>query len=124
MNYSVKLERMYFRANHGLYDFEKEKGNDFYLDVEVKILLPGNNVFAGIEQTTNYEVIAAVCKKHMAQTYDLLEQVAHIIALDLFQMLPFAGWVNIEITKAKPPIDVNCEGSVIKLELNRGEIGR
>lgn len=124
MNYIVRLDRMYFRANHGLYDFEKEQGNDFYLNVEVKLILPGNHVFANIDHTTNYEIIAAVCKKHMAETYDLLEQAAHIIALDLFQVLPLAGIITVEITKSKPPIDLNCEGSVVRLELNRGEVGR
>ena len=124
MNYTVKLDKLYFRANHGLYDFEKEQGNDFYINAEVKIILPGNHVFATIDNTTNYEIIAAVCKKHMAQTYDLLEQVAHIIILDLFQVLPFAGIIALEIIKSKPPIDVNCAGSAVKLEINRGEIGR
>lgn len=60
----------------------------------------------------------------MAETYDLLEQAAHIIALDLFQVLPLAGIITVEITKSKPPIDLNCEGSVVRLELNRGEVGR
>ncbi len=124
MNYTVKLDKMYFRANHGLYDFEKEQGNDFFLNVEVKLILPCTHVFANIEHTTNYEIIAAVCKKHMAGTYDLMEQVAHIIALDLFQVLPLAGIITVEITKSKPPMDLDCAGSVVKLEVNRGEIGR
>lgn len=124
MNYIVRLEKMHFKANHGLYDFEKEKGNDFYLNVDVKLALPSNHVFSGIEATINYERIAEVCKKHMEMTYDLLEQVAHIITLELFQILQFASVIVIEIFKSKPPIPIDCEFSVVKLEMSRSELGR
>ena len=53
----IRLKNMTFYGYHGVYDFEKEKGTDFEIDLELFTPLLKSSKSDNIEDTINYEDI-------------------------------------------------------------------
>ena len=116
MLYKVTLDQMEFSANHGLYDFEKEKGNTFFLNITLQKELPDHYIFKTIDHTTNYEVLYRMAAKHMATTTDLLEQVIQNLAEDIKKTFTGLSKITISMSKLNPPVGGPCKQSEVTIE--------
>ncbi len=113
MIYTVTLKDIEFKANHGLYEFEKEKGNIFYLTVTIEKELNDDFDFSSIDKTIDYEIIYKIANTHIYETTDLLEQIIQKIGTEL--RVAFAGYKNIyiKLAKSNPPIGAMCKQSEV-----------
>ena len=113
MIYTVTLEEIEFKANHGLYAFEKEKGNTFYLTVTIEKNLNDDYEFIGIEKTIDYEIIYKIAYKHIYENTDLLEQIIQKIGVEL--RIAFVDYkkIYIKLAKSDPPIGAKCKKSEV-----------
>jgi len=75
MKTTVSLEGLTFRAFHGFYDEERQKGNDFTCDVDVDVK-SFDSIDDNIYDTVNYEEIYAIVEDEMSKTKKLIETVA------------------------------------------------
>ena len=57
----IRLKNMTFYGYHGVYDFEKEKGTDFEIDLELFTPLLKSSKSDNIEDTINYDDIYYDC---------------------------------------------------------------
>ena len=99
---SIKGLRVY--AHHGVFDFERQNGQDFYIDATVWVGSPKATLTDNLADTIHYgELAKAIVENVKAQPVDLLETLAQRL-LDL--VLNFGGpaspIIKAEITVHKP----------------------
>lgn len=98
----VELNHLKFYAYHGLYDFEREKGGEFIVDV--KIDSPDHDTYLKLEHLINYEEIYRIVNQQMQVPKDFIEEVARLILNDLKLYFNDAQWIEVKLTKCAPPI--------------------
>ncbi|MFF1572561.1 dihydroneopterin aldolase [Leifsonia sp. NPDC058292] len=114
-NDSIILTGLRVRANHGVYDFERENGQEFVVDVTAWLNLAGAAASDDVEATVHYgelaeEVAAAVRRDPV----DLIETVAERIAA---VVLAHSAVTAAEVTVHKPqaPIEVPFEDVAVRI---------
>src|SRR5215212_6317028 len=100
---TVSLEGIEFFARHGLYDFEKEQGNTFIVDLFITTsYLPGQ--LYSLDTTVDYEKVFAVLDEVMQQPEALLESVAHKACLAITNQFNNIETLKIKMRKKNPPV--------------------
>ena len=115
----IALEGMHFRAFHGLYEEERIIGNDFILDVEIKVdiskvMVIHEHGIDKIDNTINYETVYEICKIEMATPHKLLEQLLASIVLALKYQFKTMFSLKIKIKKLNPPMGGKVEYSSLE----------
>ena len=115
----IALEGMHFRAFHGLYEEERIIGNDFILDIEIKVdvskvVVIHEHGIDKIDNTINYETVYEICKIEMATPHKLLEQLLTSILLALKFQFKTMFSVKIKIKKLNPPMGGRVEWSSLE----------
>ena len=115
INYStISLNGLEFKSKIGLYDFEKENGNTFIVNISVnvdKIMYDDS-----IEGTLDYSSLFSIIDREMSKEYNLIETVAHRISSNVHSQIKNIKLCRLEIIKKNPPIDGNVDNSSFILE--------
>jgi dihydroneopterin aldolase len=98
----VELNHLKFYAYHGLYDFEREKGGEYIVDVLIDSADETN--YLQLNDVVNYEDIYRIVNQHMQTPKDFIEEVARLILNDLKVTFSNAKVIEVKITKCAPPI--------------------
>lgn len=105
----ITLTGIRVRAHHGVFDFEREQGQEFVIDVSVAVALAAAASGDELARTVHYgELAVAVAEAVERDPVDLIETVAERVA---GVALGFAGVEEAEVTVHKPgaPISVPFE---------------
>jgi dihydroneopterin aldolase len=103
---SITLTGLRVRAHHGVYDFERENGQDFVIDLRVGIDLRRAAQSDDVSTTIHYgELAERVAAAVAADPVDLIETVAERIAA-LVLSYPAAEDVTVTVHKPDAPISV------------------
>jgi len=108
----IRLEDIRIRANHGVYDFERQNGNDFRVDVSLELPDVVGIETDRLEDTINYQFVYDVVKREMQVHSDLLEHVAGRIKKSLQQMFPEVNHISVSVSKLHPMLDADQAGCV------------
>lgn len=100
---TVSLEGLKFFAHHGVYDFEKEKGNTFWVDIYMSKSY-SDEAEDTLENTIDYEKVYALIDEVMKQPEPLIETVAKKITKAVTNAFPLLESMSLKIKKNKPPI--------------------
>ena len=112
----IKLTNMVFYAHHGYYKAERELGQRFELDIEVKCDLRGPAKTDDLHKTIDYQRIYAIAKDSFENyKFKLLETVAERIAIQILQSFPVPA-VLIRIRKPHVPLKGFLDHIEIELE--------
>ncbi|RYZ16296.1 MAG: dihydroneopterin aldolase [Sphingobacteriales bacterium] len=101
---TISLHNVRFRAYHGLYPEERQKGNDFVVNMEVSYE-PGEGTILTLENTIDYAALFDIINKTMQQPVDLLETLVQTIAQAVYRQFPSIKTVTVSVEKLNPPID-------------------
>ena len=114
---SISLNDIKFHSKIGLYDFEKEEGNDFIVNISVQTddLEYDDNISSTVDYGNLYEII----KSEMGKESNLIETVAHNISSRIHSEIKSVNNCKLEIIKVKPPLDGEVGSSRFKLETNK-----
>jgi len=107
--FTIHLKNLKFFSFHGIHDEEKILGNDFVVDVDIKINPPDN--IDSLHQTINYADVYELVKKRMSIPTPLLETLAKEMADQIHHLDNRVHSIQISVFKMHPPI-ANMEGSV------------
>jgi dihydroneopterin aldolase len=102
----ITLTGIRVRAHHGVFDFEREQGQEFVIDVSVAVDLAPAASGDALARTVHYgELAVAVAQAVERDPVDLIETVAERVA---GVALGFAGVEEAQVTVHKPgaPIEV------------------
>lgn len=106
----ILLEGMVFFGRHGVLAIERELGQRFVVDLEIRMDLRRAGVSDDLTETVDYnEIHRRVREIVEGEPYDLIEAVAERVAASIFEIHPEIEAVRVKV--AKP--DVRLEGTVL-----------
>lgn len=103
-HFTISLNNVRFRAYHGLYPEERQKGNDFVVNMEVSYL-PKQTMISELEETIDYAVLFDIINTSMQKPVDLLETLVQGIVLAVHEKFPQVKRITVSVEKLNPPID-------------------
>lgn len=104
--FTIHIKNCAFYAYHGVLDFEKEKGQNFFVDAALTIARPPEFGDDKLENTVNYALVFELIEHIMTkERYDLIETLAYEISQRVCR--DFSKVISASITVRKPdaPID-------------------
>ncbi|MDY7542429.1 MULTISPECIES: dihydroneopterin aldolase [unclassified Cryobacterium] len=102
----ITLTGLRVTAHHGVYDFERENGQDFVIDVTVWLDLHAAASSDDVNRTIHYgELAIEVTEAAAVNPVDLIETVAERIA-GVVLAHPAAETVQVTVHKPQAPISV------------------
>ena len=107
---TISLNNVRFRAFHGIHPEERQKGNDFVVNMTVEYL-PKSSTIISLDETIDYASLFHIINTVMQKPVDLLETVAQTIVNNIQQQFPQVKTVSVCVEKLNPPID-KFSGSV------------
>lgn len=119
--YTIHLQDLRFTGYHGLYEAEKVLGNEFELQVAIRVTTEPDAV---AEATLSLDYVRAysIIRQCMEQPTPLLEQVAMQIVRQLMLNFPAADSVHIRLFKLHPPIPAFVGKVGVEFDINRKNI--
>lgn len=112
---TITLSGLRVRAHHGVYDFERENGQDFVVDLVVGIDLQPASTSDDVAATIHYgELAEKVAAAVAADPVDLIETVAERVA-DLVLAYPAAISVRVTVHKPDAPISVPFDDVAVSI---------
>ncbi|WP_223692221.1 dihydroneopterin aldolase [Leifsonia poae] len=116
---SIILTGLRVRAHHGVYDFERQNGQDFVIDVTAWLDLAAAAAGDDVEATVHYgELAVEVADAVRRDPVDLIETVAERVAT---VVLEHRAVETVEVTVHKPdaPIEVPFTDVAVRIRRAR-----
>ena len=102
---TISLHNVRFRAYHGLHPEEREKGNDFVVNLQVSFQPSINHTVVSLQDTVDYSVLFEIINSAMQKPVDLLETVVQTIGNNVYKKYPRIKEVSVSVENLNPPID-------------------
>lgn len=117
---SIRLRNMQFYAYHGLMSSEKEVGQRFEVDLEVKGDWNNAGESDNIDDTVNYEVLYQIVGEIVTgRRFNLLEALAQEICSQIFIKVDLIKKITISIRKPNVPIKGILDYVEVEIERDR-----
>lgn len=107
---TISLNNVRFRAFHGVHPEERQKGNDFVVNMVIEYS-PNNGSIISLDDTIDYASLFSIINSTMQKPVDLLETLVQTIANSVHEQFPQVKTINVSVEKLNPPID-KFSGSV------------
>ena len=101
---TISLNNVRFRAYHGLHPEERQKGNDFVVNMQVSFI-PVSGTILSLDDTIDYAVLFEIINAIMQQPVDLLETLVQAITQKVAHQFPQVKRIEVAVEKLNPPID-------------------
>ena len=114
----ITLTGVRVRAHHGVYDFEREQGQEFVIDVSVAVDLSAAASGDDLGATVHYgELAEAVVAAVERDPVDLIETVAERVAA---VALAYPAVDEVEVTVHKPEAPISVPFTDVAVTIVRG----
>lgn len=117
----IILKDLRFYAYHGVGAQETQVGNEFVLDLRLRMDWTRAIWSDDVNDTLSYAEVYEAVKDEMARPSRLLEHVAGRIARRLFQDFSSLEEIELRLVKRNPPMGADIEGAGVELRVQRGE---
>lgn len=101
---TISLNNVRFRAYHGVHPEERQKGNDFVVNIQVSYA-PESGTILSLDDTIDYAALFEIINSTMQQPVDLLETLVQTMAHTIHKQYPQIKELNVSVEKLNPPID-------------------
>lgn len=101
---TISLNNVRFRAYHGVYPDERQKGNDFVVNLQVGYI-PKAGTILSLEDTIDYASLFDIINVTMQKPVDLLETLVQAMAQAVHQRFSQVKEITVSVEKLNPPID-------------------
>lgn len=115
----ISLEGLLFKAYHGYYDEERQKGNQFEVNLSVKTDFKYASQNDDLDGTVDYEQLYAIVKDEMGKPSKLLEHVVNRVISRVLDEIPAVKQVKMSLSKYDPPIGGQCRAATITVKRER-----
>ena len=90
---------------HGVFDFEKRDGQDFFVDLEIDINLQGASKSDLLTDSVDYSLLTAIAKEAIEKLqFDLIERLAGFIADTIKENFPRVEKIAVTVHKPSAPV--------------------
>lgn len=117
----IILKDLRFYAYHGVGAQETQVGNEFVLDLRLRMDWTCAIRSDDVNDTLSYAEVYEAVKDEMARPSRLLEHVAGRIARRLFQDFSSLEEIELRLVKRNPSMGADIEGAGVELRVQRGE---
>lgn len=116
---TIKIENLKIFAYHGVFEEEKQKGQDFYVNGVLKSNLKKSGMTDNLLDSTHYGEVCLQIQKSLTETkYDLIERACERAIEDILFQFPLIQEVTLEVRKPNAPIPMEFES--VSVEITRG----
>lgn len=122
MSHKISLKNMVFYGFHGVYEFERELGQRFYVDLDMKADLRQAGVNDRLEETIDYVSVYNQTKEIVENhRFQLLEALSYHIAGEVLRLHPLVEEVTVRVRKPSVPIAAALDYVEVEAVRRRGE---
>ena len=90
---------------HGVLDFEKRDGQDFYVDLDIDIDLSAASNSDLLSDSVDYSLLTAIAKEAIEKLqFDLIERLAGFIADTIRENFPAVQAIAVTVHKPSAPV--------------------
>ncbi len=115
----IKIENLKIFAYHGVFEEEKEKGQNFFINAKLKTNLKKAGRSDELRDSTHYGQVCQQIEKSMKeQSFDLIERAAEKVCEDILLTFPLIEEVTLEIRKPEAPIPLEFQS--VSVTITRG----
>ena len=115
----IKIENLKIYAYHGVFEEEKQKGQDFYINAKLVSNLKKAGMTDCLQDSTHYgEVCLQIKKTFTEQKYDLIERACERCIEEVLVCFPLIQEMTMEVRKPQAPIPMEFES--VSVEITRG----
>lgn len=115
----IHLENILFFAHHGVTTQETIVGNEFYINLRLKVDFAHAITTDAVEDTVSYADVYTLLKEEMGIPSKLLEHVCGRIAKRLFRDFPAIEEVEIKLSKRNPPMGADIDAAGVEMFCTR-----
>ncbi|CAD5255263.1 MAG: dihydroneopterin aldolase [Imperialibacter sp.] len=119
MQGKIALKGLMFHSFHGVHSFERERGNDFRIDLVFQTDISKAALSDKLADTLDYEEVYQIVAEIMEVPVNLLEHLAYKISEKLFEEYTEVKILDITVAKILPPLEGRCEESSVSLVRHR-----
>ena len=113
MTDSISLHGLREFGYHGVFDFEKEQGQEFIVDVDIDTDFSQAVKTDNIDSTINYGQVAEIVVQAITQQrFDLIESLADYIAQRIMKLV---GVAAVAVTVHKPQAPIQAEFADVRV---------
>lgn len=114
---TIIIKNLKIFAFHGVHDFEKENGQNFYIDATLYTSPKIDDIFKDdINNTISYsEVIKYIKKTMLERPFNLIETASENISKKMFEKYPLLEKLELTIKKPEAPINEEFEYVGVKI---------
>lgn len=113
----IRIRELQIFAHHGVYDFETENGQNFYVNVVLYTDTKKAGKTDELTDSTNYGEVAQFITDFLTQnTYKLLETAVEQTAAELLRRFPLIKGVELELRKPEAPIPLPFDSVSVCIE--------
>ena len=110
---TISLNNVRFRAYHGIHSEERQKGNDFVVNMQASFE-PNAGIITSLDDTIDYASLFDIINTIMQKPVDLLETLVQNIAHAAHQRFPQLKEIAVSVEKLNPPIDKFTGSTAVK----------
>ena len=111
----ILLEKLRFRAFHGVMPQERTVGGDFVVTLRIGYPWQPAMESDDVADTLDYAAVYRLVECEMVSPSRLLEHVAGRIVKALQATFPLITSIDLWLTKVCPPMGADCEGAGVEL---------
>jgi dihydroneopterin aldolase len=90
---------------HGVFDFEKRDGQEFFIDLELEIDLQAASKSDQLSDSVDYSLLTAIAKNAIEKLqFDLIERLAGFIADTVTENFPTVKKIAVTVHKPAAPV--------------------
>lgn len=90
---------------HGVFDFERRDGQDFYVDIEISLNLQNASMSDNLEDSIDYGLLTAIAREEIeGEPVNLIERLAGKIADRIIAQFPQSNSVSVTVHKPAAPV--------------------
>lgn len=119
MNSYIFLENLRFFACHGVSPQEREVGNEFIVNLRLKVDIARAAETDNVFHTVSYADVYESVKAEMAVPSNLLEHVCGRIINRLFRTFPAIQAIELKLAKRNPPMGADVDAAGVEVQCER-----
>ncbi|MFK7925393.1 MAG: dihydroneopterin aldolase [Bacteroidia bacterium] len=112
---TIAVEGIKVFGYHGVYEQERQDGNDFVVDVYLKTNIFRSAYTDQLEDTLDYQQVYEIVLLEMKNPAKLLEHLAYRIARQISKNFPNILSLRIKVTKLNPLGMTHCKQTFVDL---------
>lgn len=112
----IRIEELQIKAYHGVYEDEKENGQNFYVNAVLYADTRKAGLTDELEKSTDYARVCSLIRAVMLkESYDLIETAAESIAKEILLAFPLIRAADIEVRKPEAPVPMEFKSISVKI---------